>query len=245
LKHIFADKFFYSVDEKNPNNIDDTIGWLKEIAEVDRLDIMGGEPLYNKNFIPVISSIKSKQLAFSTNLSFKDTSVIDTILNLSSQYEEIFIRVSIDSTDKNAEFSRFGLDYQKFLSNLHYLINHAQSNVKISIGSLMTSITIRDLNNTITLVKELHELNPTSVLWDLAYCQDPKIFTLNTLPDKFKLDILNQLNTVKELSWVKGVDTLIGAVNGSKFNGTLYGLMKHFVKEFSERKGIVVPFELE
>ena len=87
--------------------------------------------------------------------------------------------------------------------------------------------------------------SPTSVLWDLAYCQDPKIFTLNTLPDKFKLDILNQLNTVKELSWVKGVDTLIGAVNGSKFNGTLYGLMKHFVKEFSERKGIVVPFELE
>jgi hypothetical protein len=38
---------------------------------------------------------------------------------------------------------------------------------------------------------------------------------------------------------------LEGAINSSKFNKTLYNQMKHFLNEFSTRKNILIPVELD
>ena len=68
---IYSDRYFYAVDEKNINNISDTMQWLGEYKSIEKLEIIGGEPLQNKNFFKIINLVKSKELGFSTNLSCK------------------------------------------------------------------------------------------------------------------------------------------------------------------------------
>jgi hypothetical protein len=94
------------------------------------------------------------------------------------------------------------------------------------------------------LVDQLHQLRP-SLSWTLNYCRDPKILTLNTLPDKFKSDILKQINLLKNKTYIKGVDMIEGAVKIAKFNSTLYGQLRHFLEEFSQRKNIEIPVDLD
>ncbi len=241
---IFSDQHFYGIDEKNTNNLQDTIAWLGELKTIEKLQILGGEPLQNKNFTSVVNSINSDELGFATNLSFKNTRAIDKVLSLSDRYKKISIVVSIDSTEKNAEFSRFGMDYAQMLINIHYLIAHAPDNVAIRFNSVMTSITIRDFDNTVKLIDSFYQINP-KITWNLVFCREPKIFTLNTLPKRFKPKILEKINSIKDRNYIQGLSSLEGAIISSKFNMTLYNQMKHFLNEFSIRKNISIPVDLE
>ena len=241
---IFSDQHFYGIDEKNTNNLQDTIAWLGELKTIEKLQILGGEPLQNKNFTSVVNSINSGELGFATNLSFKNTRAIDKVLSLADRYKKISMVVSIDSTGKNAEFSRFGMDYAQMLTNIHYLIARVPDNVAIRFNSVMTSITIRDFDNTVKLINSFYQINP-KITWNLVFCRDPKIFTLNTLPDKFKPEILKLIAKEKDKKYIVGLDILEGAVKVSKFNNTLYNQMKHFLNEFSIRKNISIPVDLE
>jgi len=242
--NIFSDRYFYAVEEKNNNNINDTIKWLKNYNDIEILVILGGEPLQNKNFFKIINAVKSKFLGLTTNLSCKTTKPIDKILSLSSKYDQIEISVSLDSTGKNAEFSRYGMDFNLLLRNIQYLISNAPSNVIIKFNSLMTSLTIRDITATINLIKAFHSQN-NKIRWSIAFCYDPKILTLNTLPDQYKENILKQLDELVDISYITGVESLRGAILSSVFNNTLYNQMVYFLKEFSERKNISIPLELK
>jgi hypothetical protein len=68
--------------------------------------------------------------------------------------------------------------------------------------------------------------------------------SLATLPSSVKPKIINALSTLKDKSWIFGVDTLIGAIESIDFNQTLYGQLKYFLEEFSTRKNIKMPVEL-
>lgn len=241
---IYSDRYFYDIDKKNVNNLSDTIQWLTSYDSIDSLWIIGGEPLQNKNFIKIINHIKSNHLGFSTNLSCKTTKPIDNILNLAIKYETIKINVSIDSTEKNAEFSRYGMDYEKLLENIEYLLKNAPTNVAIAFNSLMTSITIRDIDNMVDLIEGYYK-NNSKIKWNINFCRDPLIFTFNTLPDQYKPAILKKIVELENKSYIFGVDMLKGAILNSKFNNTLYNQMKHFLKEFSDRKNIKIPIELK
>ena len=241
---IFSDQHFYGIDGKNTNNLQDTIAWLGELKTIEKLQILGGEPLQNKNFTSVVNSINSDELGFATNLSFKNTRAIDKVLSLSDRYKKISMVVSIDSTEKNAEFSRFGMDYAQMLINIQYLIARAPDNVAIRFNSVMTSITIRDFDNTVKLIDSFYQINP-KITWNLVFCREPKIFTLNTLPERFKPKILEKINSIKDRNYIQGLSSLEGEIISSKFNMTLYNQMKHFLNEFSIRKNISIPVDLE
>lgn len=241
---IFSDRYFYAAEQKNSNNIDDTTKWLKEIKSIDNLEIIGGEPLVNKNFFKLITSIKTKQLGFTTNLSCKTFAPIDRIIKLSTKYDKILFRISIDSTGKNAEFSRYGMDFKVLLRNIHHLLANITPNITVIFNSVMTSLTLRDFTNTIKLMDSFYNINP-DIIWNITFCRDPKIFSLNTLPDKFKPELLESIKMIKNKKYIQGLETLEGAILVSKFNKTLYGEHKHFLEEFSARKQIDIPVELE
>lgn len=237
---IFSDKDFYSIDEKNQDNIANTIEWLADIKSIELLKIIGGEPLYNKNFFRIINTIKSDRLAFHTNLSCK-RATLDKVIALASNYKEIIIGVSIDSTGANAEFTRYGMDYAAMVDNLNYLIDNVPENIKIEITSLMTSVTVRDIVNMSELVEQLYNKNPKLIHWEITYCRDPSILSMNTLPDQYKDKIISAISLLKDKRYIRGVDRLESDIRSSVFNKTLYGQLKHFLEEFSSRKNIKIP----
>jgi organic radical activating enzyme len=238
---IYSDKHFYEEHDNNNSKATDlSIDWLSTQKNVNILKILGGEPLLNKNFFRIVDSIKSNELGFTTNLSCKK-STIDRVLALSNNYKTLRIAISLDSTNKIAEFTRYGMDFPQLIDNIDYLIANAPTNVKIKFVSLMTSITVRDFDNTVNLIDQYYQKDKKRIDWLINYTIDPKIFTFSTLDDKYKPNILETINAIKDRKYIQGLDTLEGAIKHSEFNKTLYGQMKHFLEEFSTRKNIGIP----
>ena len=244
---IFSDRFFYAVDDKNKSseNITETIALLQSFTNIKRLSINGGEPLQNKHFYTIINSIEVEELEVYTNLSPNSMKAIDKLLSsLHTNYKKVYIMISIDSTSKNAEFTRYGMDYEKLVDNINYVLANAPDNVIPFFSSTMTSITVRDFENTAKVICDFLDRRP-GTYWSCTVCQDPKIFSLNTLPDKWKSDIINNIDKVFDRTNITGLDSLKKTILSSEFNNTLYQQLKYFMNEFAERKGIQVPVNFE
>jgi len=243
---LFSDRFFYAIDDKNKSGeaVNESILFLQSYNHTKRLCINGGEPLENKHLYKVLDSVKVEELEILTNLSPKSTSSIDKLLSLHTKYKKIFISISIDSTDKNAEFTRYGMNYDKLIKNIKYVLDNASDNIKITFASNMTSITVRDFKKTSQLICGFLDQRPGS-LWTCNICVDPKIFSLNTLPNKWKLDIVKEIEKISLRDDVIGLESLKKRIINSEFNNTLYQQLKHFMNEFAERKGIEVPVNFE
>lgn len=241
---IFSDRYFYTIDEKNINNISDTIQWLEQYKSIEKLEIIGGEPLQNKNFFKIINLVNGKELGFSTNLSCKTYKPIDKIFNLADKYEKISFHISIDSTGKNAEFSRYGMDFNRMIKNIEYVLSNAPPNVQVKFCSLMSSVTVRDFDNIVALIDKFYK-DRTDIIWDIMYCQNPSILSMATLPDNYKNSLVDKINAIKDRPYISGLDSLKGVILTSTFNKTLYNQLKHFLEEFSSRKNIAIPVILD
>jgi len=241
---IFSDKSFYSLNEqKNKNIVDESIEWLQH-QKPDILRIIGGEPLLSKSFFKIVNNVSSNVLVLATNLSC-NKEIINKVLSLANNYKEIYLMISIDSTKEIAEFTRYGMNYTQLLKNIDYVFENLPKNVRIRFLSLMTSVTVRDFNNIVDLIDNYYKQNKHQVDWVISSTTDPKIFTFDTLHDKYKPNILEVINRIKDRTYIEGLGTLEGAINQSKFNKTLYGQMKHFLEEFSTRKNIDIPVIIE
>lgn len=238
---VFTDRFFYSVDPSNSNLLDNSISFLKGFKQVEKLSMVGGEPLVNKKFFEIIDNIPARVLHTATNLSIRQTA-IDRFLDSCKNFETVRLVVSLDATGTVAEFSRYGLDFEIFNKNLDYLLNNKPNNVIIELNSLMTSITIRDIHNfSQYVIPKLDKL----LVWTINYCKDPRIQSLETLPDQYKKDIIETFSSMLSYPKIVGAQMIVDLLNNVKFNNTLYQELKHFLKEFSERKQIEIPICLD
>ena len=236
---IFTDRFFYDIDAKSKDVMDKNIEFLKNY-ELERLEIIGGEPLLNKKFFQLIEQAHSKHLGLSTNLSAK-RDAIAKLIGQANRYQTMTIHVSLDATKEISEFVRYGLDYDHLMDNLNYLIKSSPPNVKIIIGSVMSSITIRDFPN---FSKVILPLLGGNVVWQLNYCQSPKTQSMLTLPEHYKPVIIDAIDSVEHIN-IRGLASVKSVVESSTFNKTMHQEMKHFFKEFSERKKIQIPLCLD
>jgi MoaA/NifB/PqqE/SkfB family radical SAM enzyme len=238
---IFSDRDIYAVGKKNKKANDANMEVIS--GKYNRVQIIGGEPLLNKNLWTLIEKISCDTLMISTNLSC-DKQTIDRLLALSGNYKELVFGISIDATKSITEFVRYGIDYNKFIDNVQYIIDNSPKNVKIQVLSLMTSVTIRDIKNFATIVNGWHNQMP-NLIWDIYYCKHPMIQSFSTLPDTHKLSIIEKFEEIKKLDYVLGVDSLMSALSNYKFNATLHKEMKHFFNEFASRKHIEIPICLD
>lgn len=233
---VFSDRFFYDIDAKRSNVMENNINFLSQFENIGTLSVIGGEPLFNKKFFSLINNVSADQLQLSTNLAVKQET-LNRLLEACKKFKSVTLRVSIDATGKIAEFTRYGLDYNLFCTNLDFLIKNAPDNLQIVIGSVMSSITIRDLAE---FSKMVLPLLSNKISWHIDYCRDPKIQSMQTLPDRYKPEIISQLTELEKFD-IKGVDMLKSVVGNTTFNRILHQELNHFMQEFSQRKNIEIP----
>jgi len=89
--------------------------------KIQRLELFGGEPFYNKkNKSHLIDKIIEKGTAknivlyFNTNCTVYDEEFLS---HVSKHFKKIEIRASIDGTDKQFEYIRYGAEYKTVLEN--------------------------------------------------------------------------------------------------------------------------------
>jgi MoaA/NifB/PqqE/SkfB family radical SAM enzyme len=238
---VFSDRYFWGIDSKNAGTMDKNIEFLKSFDKIQTLSVIGGEPLLNKKTFELLDSVEATSLQTVTNLSCKQ-SVLNKLFAKCQDYKKVTLVVSIDATDKIAEFTRYGLSFADFDSNFRYLLANRPKNLEVIVNSVMTSITVRDIANFGKYMTEF--LEQPNFEWRIEYCKQPVTQSLATLPDAYKDEILLAIDDLKHYN-IWGMDTLKTIINSTPFNKNMHQQMKHFMNEFANRKNITIPLCLD
>jgi uncharacterized Fe-S cluster-containing radical SAM superfamily protein len=242
---LFTDRHIYSVDIKNKQLVVENLKLLNTL-KFETLRIIGGEPLINKNFFNILDTIDHKGILDVTSNLMVDKTSIDKLLSNRNKFKYIVINVSLDSCKEISEFVRYGLDYDLFLKNLDYLLEHSEENIKINILSLMTNLTLCDIENFSSgVILPRIEKYKDNFHWALSYGQHPRIQSIEATPDNIKKQAETVLLTLLDNKNIKNVDVVLSILSSTKFNKTLFSEFLHFLKQWEDRKNITLPVKVK
>jgi len=173
------------------------------------ITLLGGEPLmtrYFKNGIvqDVIEAFyrgtvpnKPLRVCVVSNGNTPDNIIDDTIEslhNVKKEYPnvEVMVVLSVESSGKNAEFVRDGLDYQRFLKNMSkYMINDIFVNIRMSVNAISLDGTVDLLNDVFHIASNEN----IQIGLDLNTVKHPEYLSTCMLPDE-KKSVMDEVNAV-------------------------------------------------
>lgn len=214
--------------------------------------ITGGEPLLSNNTYKLLDYVinnqnKNIELDVNTNLS-----VPDKILSLfikkikQAKVKQITIHASCDSHGSAAEYARYGLVYNKWLSNCQRLINEI-SNVKIDI---MVTYNVFSVTRFRMLLEDVEKINKRSyfrskINYSISYLRNPEHLAVWVLPQEYRSYIEDQIKFMKskrfkstEINQIERILDLFLTMS-EKDNSVLRKRFSMFVNEHDKRRQTV------
>lgn len=184
--------------------------WDELYRNLHTFRITGGEPLLTKDCFRVLDYIinqkqpnRNLNLSINTNLGVSDEKFnlfiekIDKIIN-EGKINEFILFTSVDGWGKQAEYIRYGLEFNKWWDRLHILLKKLPS-ITIIVMSTYNALSVPSYK---TLIKNIYDLkeeyhNPyryygSSVMLDTSYLRWPPHQTINILEDKWGEKIKEQ-----------------------------------------------------
>mgnify|MGYP003335516021 CR=1 FL=1 len=168
LKH--TGRFPYKHSEDNPY-VDAFWKWFPDaIHHLKIFRITGGEPLMSKDVWKVFDFLKDNpqpemELAINTNLCVEEKLIakfIERLPELRKSVKRVKIYTSLESTGAQAEYARFGLNYETWIKNVRRILDAGSD---IAIMTTVNILSLPTFTNFIDLVMQLR--NEYNV--DLAY----------------------------------------------------------------------------
>lgn len=123
--------------------------WPELYGNLHTLRLTGGEPLLSKDVWRMLDSVESTPnhnlvFAINTNLCVPDELVdriIEKINNISKITKEVQFFTSGEATGAQAEYIRYGLDYNKWKANLEKVLDNTNNIVAVMTTVNLTSVT--------------------------------------------------------------------------------------------------------
>lgn len=194
-------KSHYTISQGERNWSESQLDEIFELSKsFDRLELFGGEPLYNKKVSQLLCRIveaghsKNITLYINTNCS---VDLVERIPNV-NKFKEIEIGVSLDAVGKQFEYLRHGLNYQQAINNIVTWQNYfTEHNVTHYIDSI-TTVSVFNILNLSEIKKEVMQILPQSPFWNLLV--NPDYLSIKNMPDALKTHAINILGTDPEFA---------------------------------------------
>jgi sulfatase maturation enzyme AslB (radical SAM superfamily) len=150
---------------------------FEQAHQLKHVYLAGGEPLLMKENLEILSLLKEVNpkvnLRINTNLSKTDTAIFDRIC----EFEHVHWTVSVESTNLEFEYIRYGGNWEDFLSNLQRI---KQLNHKISFNMLWFLLNFNSIFDCIDYLKSLGFHNNSFVIGALGR---PEYLNIRHLPE--------------------------------------------------------------
>jgi organic radical activating enzyme len=209
--------------------------WFPELYEnLDTFRITGGEPLLSKDTWKVLDYIiesetpnKNLKLSINSNLGVPDELVdkliqkIDKIIS-EERVKELIIFTSCDGYGKQAEYTRFGLDFEKLFNNIDKILTILP---KVTIV-VMSTFNVFSVFSYEKLIKKIHEFKlkhfnnqrywNSAIILDTSYLRHPPFLSFRILKDYITTDYFDR--------WLKFM----------KFNSTFRSINFHKMQQISD-----------
>lgn len=193
---INPDEVQYLEREDNPY-IEAFWKWFPEaVKHMHVFRITGGEPLLSKHTMKVIDYLLANpqpnlEFAINTNACPPDKlwktfiSKINKLIKNKS-IKNLTIYTSAESTGKQNDYTRFGMDYNLWLKNLDSLMLHTVD-VKLSIMCAVNLLSVSSLDKLVEDIGQLKEKcykrkQVKEISIDFAYVRNPKFLDLRLAP---------------------------------------------------------------
>ena len=206
-------RYPYAHNDDNPY-VDAFWKWFPEaLPHLRVFRITGGEPLMSKDTWKVLEYIRNNpqpdlEIAINTNLSVENK-LIDRFISevnlIKPLVKKIDIYTSLESIEHRAEYSRYGLDYTRWLHNVRRCLSETQSTVAI-----MTTINILSVSNFtefINMVMQLRkDYNPSCefnrVPISINYLRWPAHLSSTLMPLEMRQKYAKEILEISK-SWLK------------------------------------------
>lgn len=197
--------------------------WPTMYNSLQHFRITGGEPLLNKNTFKVLDYVienpnENLELSINTNLNPPDDLFDKFIEKLNiiiseKKIKEVLVFTSAEAHGKQAEYIRFGMNYDTWLKNLHRLYKEIPG-IKVTIMSTYNILSIPSytqfLNDILEVKRTYGEVinkrkNPNPMLLDIPYLRYPQhqsIFILDeSMVDMIHNQVTHMYKNLECKSW--------------------------------------------
>ena len=186
---------FYPVDQQEKNWTDQEIDEIFDLSQhLARLELFGGEPLFNKKVISLLNRIIDAGHSRRIALYINTNGSVDMIQKIPEirQFAAVEIGVSIDDIGQRFEYTRHGLTFADVIRNIRSWQHYFHTNgVKHSIDSI-TTVSILNVFYLPEIKAMVEQLLPLPPFWNLLI--DPPHLTISNLHPDIKRPIIDKLS---------------------------------------------------
>ena len=178
--------------------------WPELYKNLDHFRMTGGEPLMDKNtyrvFDWVLANPKPKLILNTTsNFSVDDklfTKYMDYVTRLcdpdANNVDHFMQYVSLDTWGEQAEYLRYGLDFNKMWSNVHYFLENVPYKSSLTFIITMNNLSLTNLHKLIEAILELRQKYSSTyqrVWFDTPLLRKPDWQSLQIMPAEYAFDL--------------------------------------------------------
>lgn len=190
----------YSITDQNPY-INAFWEWLPGIYDsLKELRITGGEPMMDKNLLRLLDFVISRPnklmtLSINSNLSVPDVllnQILDklNIITSNKLVNKVKIFTSAEAHGPASEYIRYGMDYDKWLTNINTILSLNDS-ITMTVMSTYNILSVESyllfLNDMLQIRKRFQSrstaLKLQSLLVDIPYLRYPSFLAVDQLPE--------------------------------------------------------------
>lgn len=181
--------------------------WWPELYQTLQVfRITGGEPLLSKHTWKLLDILidtprKDLELGVNTNLSVNKTMVnafIDRCKELEDKLKDVIVYTSCEATGKQAEYIRFGMNYDEFAQNC-YDVLHNTKRTCLSFMTTIGSLSLFSLEDFTKFILELRKEFGARVRFDYGLLRGPDFMDIRLVDKRISLphlrSLLNYLET--------------------------------------------------
>ena len=201
-------KSFYHINGEISNWSDEQLDEIFNLSKnINRLELFGGEPLYNKSVITlldrIIESGDSKHITLYINTN-GSVNIIDKVPNL-KYFKCVEIGVSLDGYDDKFAYIRHGLDFDTVILNIKkWQMYFLKNNVPFWIDSIST-VSVLNVYYLPELKERVMKVLPLTPFWNLLI--EPEHLSIRNMPEHVKKVVIDKLKNDKDF------DELISVMN--------------------------------
>lgn len=187
--------------------------WPSLYQSLHTFRITGGEPLMSKDTFRVMewiaeTSSPNKDLILGVNSNFVvEQKLMDRFLDQTrdildnKRVKKFEIYTSAEATGARAEYIRHGLDYQKFISNIHQVSEMFGQREDFTL-TFMCTYNALSLSTFTEWLKDLVDVRKRfglySIYIDVSYVRYPDMMDIKILPESFEKYILESISYMEE-----------------------------------------------
>lgn len=196
---LMLNKQYYVTDQHEKNWSDSQIEEILAIVPgLIRLELFGGEPMFNKKVIALLEKIVETNHAEHITLYINTNGSVNIVEKMPNirHFKMIEIGVSIDGVGKHFDYIRHGLDYSEIKTNINLWKDYFQKhNVSYFIDCICT-VEILNIFYLPEIKSAIKEFLPLSPYWNLLV--DPTYLSIKNIPDHIKQVVISKLNSDPE-----------------------------------------------